>query len=120
MDALSRQGGHIRPTTPDPVPPQKHDLAPLARELWAKALPLPGTPAQLYLESRRIGHSTIGRYDPLAVTYERKKRLRLPALLLPVVERSDVRRVGKECVSPCRSRWPPVNKKNNKYKNKKK
>ena len=90
MDALSRQGAHIRPTTPDPDPPQKRDLAPLARELWAKAFSLPGTPAQLYLESRRIGHSTIGRYDPLAVTYERKKRLRLPALLLPVVERREI------------------------------
>src|SRR3546814_8171704 len=80
----------MRPTPPDPVPPQKHDLAPLARELWAKAWPLPGTPAQLYLESRRIGHSTIGRYDPLAVTYERKKRLRLPALWLPDVERREL------------------------------
>src|SRR3546814_16765790 len=53
-------------------------------------LPPPGAPAQLYLENRRIGHSTIGRYDPLAVTYERKKRLRLPALLLPVVERREI------------------------------
>src|SRR3546814_16461319 len=33
---------------------------------------------------------------------------------LPGVERSEVRRVGKECVSPCRSRWSPYhyNKKN--------
>src|SRR3546814_20825901 len=90
MDALSRQGGHIRPTTPDPVPPQKHDLAPLARELWAKALPLPGTPAHIYLESRRIGHSTIGRYDPLAVTHYRKTIMRLPALLPPLVDRPQI------------------------------
>src|SRR3546814_1947493 len=25
----------------------------------------------------------------------------------PLVERSEERRVGKECVSPCRSRWSP-------------
>src|SRR3546814_19981955 len=31
-------------------------------------------------------------------------------------ERSAERRVGKECVSPCRSRWSPYNEKNNKTK----
>src|SRR3546814_11556959 len=30
--------------------------------------------------------------------------------------RSEERRVGKECVSPCRSRWPPYHSKN-KHKN---
>src|SRR3546814_15419788 len=34
---------------------------------------------------------------------------------LPVLHRSEERRVGKECVSTCRSRWPPVH-----YKKKKK
>src|SRR3546814_17446791 len=29
--------------------------------------------------------------------------------LLEVVERSEERRVGKECVSTCRSRWSPYN-----------
>lgn len=87
MDALSSQGGYVRPTERDTAPPERRDLTPLARELWSKALPLPGTPAQLYLENRRIGHSTIGRYDPAAVTYEGGKRLRLPALLLPIIER---------------------------------
>src|SRR3546814_13466045 len=36
---------------------------------------------------------------------------RLPALLasrnLPTLSRSEERRVGKECVSTCRSRWSP-------------
>src|SRR3546814_15091191 len=35
----------------------------------------------------------------------------------PLVERSEERRVGKECVSTCRSRWSPDHyKKNNKRK----
>lgn len=90
MEALSKKGGYVRPTERDPNPPQRRDLAPLARDLWSKALPLPGTPAQLYLESRRLGHSTIGRYDPAALTYEGGKRLRLPALFLPIIERREI------------------------------
>src|SRR3546814_16370463 len=31
------------------------------------------------------------------------------------ITRSEERRVGKECVSPCRSRWSPYHKKKNKY-----
>src|SRR3546814_21122466 len=34
--------------------------------------------------------------------------------LWPVGQRSEERRVGKECVSTCRSRWSPYHKKNNK------
>src|SRR3546814_19470309 len=34
--------------------------------------------------------------------------------------RSEERRVGNECVSPCRSRWSPCNSKKNKKKEKKK
>src|SRR3546814_21068111 len=30
-------------------------------------------------------------------------------------QRSEERRVGKECVSTCRSRWPPYHEKNKKY-----
>jgi putative DNA primase/helicase len=85
--ALAAKGGYVRPTKRDVVPQERRDLAPLARELWGKALPLAGTPAQRYLERRRIGHSTIGRFDPAAMTYEGGKRLRLPALLLPIIER---------------------------------
>src|SRR3546814_16490027 len=39
--------------------------------------------------------------------------------LRPDIERSEERRVGKECVSTCRSRWSPYHKKKNKKKNKK-
>lgn len=86
MAALNNHGGYVRPTERDTAPAIRRDLAPLARELWEKARPLRGSPAQLYLDSRRIGHSIIGRYDPAAMTYEGGKRLRLPALLLPIVE----------------------------------
>lgn len=85
--ALAANGGYVRPTERDTAPPERRDLAPLARDLWSKARPLAGTPAQRYLERRRIGHSTIGRYDPAAKTYEGGKLLRLPALLLPIIER---------------------------------
>src|SRR3546814_17721327 len=37
-----------------------------------------------------------------------------------VVIRSEERRVGKECVSTCRSRWTPYHKKKNTHKNKNK
>jgi len=85
--ALAANGGYVRPTERDTAPPERRDLGPLARDLWSKARALAGTPAQRYLERRRIGHSTIGRYDPTAMTYEGGKRLRLPALLLPIIER---------------------------------
>src|SRR3546814_15483298 len=35
-----------------------------------------------------------------------------------VFSRSEERRVGKECVSTCRSRWSPYHEKKNKMKNK--
>lgn len=90
IDALRRLGDYQRPTRTDTAAPVKRDLAPLARDLWAKALPLTKTPAQLYLDDRHIGHSTIGRYDPAALTYENEKRIRLPALLLPIIERREI------------------------------
>src|SRR3546814_11957299 len=36
-----------------------------------------------------------------------------PPVFLPYVERSEERRVGKECVSTCRSLWLPSHKKKN-------
>lgn len=85
--ALAANGGYLRPTERDTAPPERRDLGPLARELWSRALPLAGTPAQRYLDRRRIGHSTIGRYDPAAKTYEAGKLRVMPALLLPIIER---------------------------------
>src|SRR3546814_12092065 len=39
----------------------------------------------------------------------------LSAAQLDLVARSDERRVGKGCVSTCRSRWPTAHKKKNKH-----
>src|SRR3546814_15729003 len=38
-----------------------------------------------------------------------------PALVPPRAARSEERRVGKECVSTCRSRWSPAHEKTKKY-----
>src|SRR3546814_12407703 len=40
--------------------------------------------------------------------------------IFPDVNRSEERRVGKECVSTCRSRWSPYLEKKNKHDNEKK
>ncbi|MBB6193645.1 hypothetical protein FHS51_003903 [Sphingobium wenxiniae] len=74
----------------DAVRPERKDLAPLCRELWGRALPLAGTPGEAYLRRRGIGHSTIGRYEPAAVTYDNDRRIRLPALYLPITEGRDL------------------------------
>src|SRR3546814_9841463 len=38
---------------------------------------------------------------------DHKKEFRVKPALRPGVDRSEERRVGKECVSTCRSRWSP-------------
>lgn len=47
------------------------DLTPLAEDIWTRAMPIAGTPAQLYADGRGIGHTTIARYSPSVMTYER-------------------------------------------------
>lgn len=90
LAALKSHGPIERPTSIDDRPLERRDLTGLVRQLWDKALPLAGTPAERYLESRRILHSTIGRYAPSAVTYENQQRLRSRALFLPVIERDEI------------------------------
>src|SRR3546814_11497916 len=53
---------------------------------------------------RRRAGFTIGRGEGGAAGLV-QPRLKDPALLLLAGERSEERRVGKECVSTCRSRW---------------
>ncbi|MBH0115004.1 toprim domain-containing protein [Novosphingobium sp. YJ-S2-02] len=67
------------------------DLTPLCKQLWDFALPLRGTPGQLYQERRGIGHSRAGRFAPGAITYEGGRKLRLPALILPMTEGRELR-----------------------------
>src|SRR3546814_20487900 len=59
---------------------------------------------------RRKGYSRNLAFDE-RVNGEHKDSFRVSLLLRPIeaLERSDERRVGKECVSTCRSRWAPYN-----------
>src|SRR3546814_3308900 len=47
------------------------------------------------------------------LTEETKRRLTLLRTALTLPARSEERRVGKECVSTCRSRWSPYHSKKN-------
>src|SRR3546814_16865243 len=71
----------------------------------------------------RAGHMLVAAVVRLGAVHAAPDR-RLPrhsqtrrssGLVLPALLRSDERRVGKECVSTCRSRWSPyhLKKKNN-------
>ncbi|WP_445321536.1 DUF7146 domain-containing protein [Novosphingobium sp. MBES04] len=62
----------------------------LCRLLWDQARPTPGTPAERYLAKRGLSQSTVGRYAPGAITYEAGRKLRLPALLLPMTQRGQL------------------------------
>lgn len=73
------------------VAPPSRDLTPLVESIWTTAVPVAGTAAQLYLDRRGIGHSSVGRYTPGAMTYEGGAKLRLPALLLPMTENRRLR-----------------------------
>jgi len=68
------------------IAPPVRDLMPLVADIWGMARPTADTPGQLYLNRRGIGHSSVGRFTPSAVTYKEGKKLRLPALLLPMME----------------------------------
>lgn len=67
------------------------DLTSLVNDIWIAAAPISDTPAKLYLDRRGIGHSRVGRYTPVAMTYEGGAKLRLPALLLPMTENRRLR-----------------------------
>src|SRR3546814_1784008 len=74
---------------------------------------LPSPSSRLFNSRQRIQWLKRPRMDEQNDTVERKrpeKKRRLEPrkpLLLPFVNRSEERRVGKECVSTCRSRWSP-------------
>src|SRR3546814_19191201 len=62
----------------------------------------------LSLESPRVKRfmdRTLARHPRLAKIYE-EARIRAARTVRPI-RRSEERRVGKECVSTCRSRWSP-------------
>ena len=56
----------------------------LAREVWGRAGPVTGSPAEKYLAHRGIGAIEVARYQAQAVIYEGSRQLTLPALILPI------------------------------------
>jgi hypothetical protein len=82
--------------------PSPRDLTPLITDIWGMARPVARTIAERYLKRRGIGHSFAGRFTPSAVTYENGRKLRLPALLLPMTEGRDLRAAA----DIPRPRWP--------------
>lgn len=72
---------------PAPAPAPARDLRELACDTWKNGIFPRGTPAEVYLKSRAIEHAMpFCRYHPFAVTKDGDRKLRLPALLLPVVD----------------------------------
>src|SRR3546814_11255272 len=62
------------------------------------------------MRARKIGNAVLLSPvpDPLAENPEAAEAAANdPAASIELVGRSEERRVGKECVSPCRSRWSP-------------
>src|SRR3546814_15247370 len=59
-------------------------------------------------DALRVGDATHDRTGHAAAGHAR------PFARVAIVERSEERRVGKECVSTCRYRWSPYHKKKNK------
>src|SRR3546814_18593083 len=58
-----------------------------------------------------IGHlparnSRLAVDDPVALKLSRNRQV-IARKVIPLGDRSEERRVGKECVSTCRSRWSP-------------
>src|SRR3546814_15304815 len=94
---------------PQPGEPAKQDVA---REATQPAVPT-ATPEKPRLESlAELGDQPLARRK-LDIqswqTAEGAKVLFVEDRELPMFDRSEERRVGKECVSTCRSRWSPVN-----------
>src|SRR3546814_11579904 len=80
-----------------------HDLDDLANRLLRIVSGRLGTAAQMGLQqdailvARNLGPAELPEYD----------RRRLQGVILEEGSRSEERRVGKECVRTCRSRWTP-------------
>ena len=113
MKAIARISGAARNTVRKYVrdsatalrKPRISRLDPHRDWLLARLAQSPGIPASVLLrELHERGCDVSG-----ARLRDVVAKLRPKATALPVVrfERSEERRVGKECVQPCRSRWSP-------------
>lgn len=85
LKALDRQGLHDRaPLHITPAAPTR-DLSALARTLWQKSVALEGTPAEAYLEARRLYTQTPElRFNAQTVIGKGKDRRMLPAMIAAV------------------------------------
>ena len=64
-------------------------------------------PQSLPIEVLRPGkYQPRAGMDPQALN-ELAESIRAQGILQPILVRSEERRVGKECIPPCRSRWSP-------------
>src|SRR3546814_15035368 len=67
--------------------------------------------ADLTIEENRVEFTLIGSLlyldPPDNVAYYAPQGVFIDFVVNPLPSRSEERRVGKECVSPCRSRWSP-------------
>src|SRR3546814_1350592 len=91
---------------------RRHTRCALVTGVQTCALPISttfGTPAKLDLSDVCIGSSLFGG-QPYAGTFGEIVPCESLSLGgVQALERSEERRVGKECVSTCRSRWSPYN-----------
>src|SRR3546814_18982411 len=82
-----------------------HELLELRRVLFRSRWPRSirrHWPATTLFESSRLYSPAIARLTPLTMV-----ETGLPSFSNCSAQRSEERRVGKECVSTCRSRWSP-------------
>src|SRR3546814_5499232 len=91
---------------------RRHTRCALVTGVQTCALPiLPGLTAVYPVEglSRGLAHRQQRRRDlaDLMLDGDVEERCHLEVAILEDVGRSEERRVGKECVSTCRSRWSP-------------
>src|SRR3546814_4973979 len=78
-----------------------------ALPIFARSKPLGEEGGEAMLESAgRLRRRVLGVAAGLALLMATPAAA-APDLVLPWPERSEERRVGKECVSTCRSRWSP-------------
>src|SRR3546814_15395993 len=70
-----------------------------------------------FLDAQRRQANDIEEASPIDFVGSRAPPRQSPVLTHKQSMRSEERRVGKECVSPCRSRWSPEHLNKNKQKN---
>lgn len=85
LKALERQGLHDRAPVHVELRAPSRDLSGLARTLWQHSMPVEGTPAEAYLQARRIYTSSPElRFNPQTIIGKGKDRRSLPALIAAV------------------------------------